>query len=131
MSKIREMVAGVEVNINEILPKQRFAAVLGSESMRLMSDSNVTDMIELELMLRGAIEMFGDSKVRILQLTHSVDSDDREWVSLAFRLPVYGNVLGSNSSKWFLFYKIYHEGFVTDSDVARARRSLERFRTES
>ena len=57
-------------------------------------------------------------------ITHSVASDDREWVSIAFRLPIYGNF--SNASKWFLFYKMYHTGYVFDTDVARATTAVER-----
>ena len=110
--------------MDAVSSKRRLAAVLGSDRVRLISDAGAIDAIELEVMLRGAVAVHGDSKVRLLLLTHSVASDDREWVSVAFRLPMYG--LFSNASKWFLFYKMYHTGFVFDTDVARATTAVER-----
>ncbi len=113
-----------EANMDAVTSKRRLAAVLGSDRVRLMSDAGATDALELEVMLRGAVAVHGDSKVLLLLLTHTVDSDDREWVSVAFRLPIYG--IFSNASKWFLFYKMYHTGYVFDTDVARAITAVER-----
>ena len=108
-----------EVNMDIVFSKHRLAATLGPDRVRLITSSDPADSLELEVMLSGAIAAHGDSKVPLLLLTHSVPSDDVEWVSVAFRLPMYGT-LGSNASKWFLFYKIYHKGHVFDNDVARA-----------
>ena len=123
-SNIRTLLGHWEADMDAISSKRRLAAVLGSDNVRLIADAGATDAIELEVMLRGAVAMHGDSKVHLLLLTHSVDSDDREWVSIAFRLPIYGAF--SNASKWFLFYKMYHTGYVFDTDVARAITAVER-----
>ena len=121
---ISAMLGHWEADMDAVISKRRLAAVLGSDQVRLMADAGATDAIELEVMLRGAVAVHGDSKVHLLFLTHTVDSDDREWVSIAFRLPIYGNF--SNASKWFLFYKMYHTGYVFDTDVARAITAVER-----
>ena len=123
-SNIRTLLGHWEADMDAISSKRRLAAVLGSDNVRLIADAGATDAIELEVMLRGAVAMHGDSKVHLLLLTHSVDADDREWVSVAFRLPIYG--VFSNASKWFLFYKMYHTGYVFDTDVARAITAVER-----
>ena len=113
-----------EVNMDTVSSKHRLAAILGPDTVRLISSAGGTDPLELEVMLRGAVAVQGDSKVHILLLTHSVASDDREWVSVALRIPIYGTF--SNASKWFLFYKMYHTGYVFDTDVARATTAVER-----
>ena len=123
-SNIRALFEHCEANMDAVSSKRRLVALLGSDNVRLMADAGATDAIELEVMLRGAVAVHGDSKVHLLLLTHSVASDDREWVSIAFRLPIYGNF--SNASKWFLFYKMYHTGYVFDTDVARATTAVER-----
>ena len=119
----RSLLAQFEVNLGTASPRHRLAAVLGSDEVRLMTDAGSTDTLELEVMLGGAIAALGDSKVHLLLLTHSVDSDERQWVSIAFRLPIYG--FFSNASKWYLFHKLYHVGDVFDTDVARANKAVE------
>ena len=123
-STIRRMLGHLEVNMDTVSSKHRLAALLGSDRVRLISDAGATDVLELEVMLSGAVAAYGDSRVHVLVLTHSVSSDDREWVSIAFRLPMYGLV--SNVSRWFLFYKMYHKGMVFDTDVARATKAVEK-----
>ena len=118
------LVVCLGVNMEAISSKHRLAAILGSDRVRLISDDGgATDVLELEVTLSGAVAAYGDSKVHLLLLSHSVASDDREWVSVAFRLPMYGT-LGSNASRWFLFYKMYHKGPVFDTYVARARKAV-------
>ena len=121
---IRAMLGHWEADMDAVSSKRRLAAILGSDKVRLIADAGATDAIQLEVMLRGAVAVHGDAKVHLLLLTHSVASDDREWVSVAFRLPIYGTF--SNASKWFLFYKMYHTGYVFDTDVARATTAVER-----
>ena len=123
-SRISALFGHLEVDLDTVSPKRRLTAVLGSDKVRLMTDAGAIDAIELEVMLRGAVAVHGDSKVHLLLLTHSVASDDREWVSVALRLPIYGAF--SNASKWFLFYKMYHTGYVFDTDVARATTAVKR-----
>ena len=123
-STIRALFEHCEANMDAVSSKRRLVALLGSDSVRLIADAGATDAIELEVMLRGAVAVHGDAKVHLLLLTHSVASDDREWVSVAFRLPIHG--IFSNASKWFLFYKMYHTGYVFDTDVARATTAVER-----
>ena len=113
------------VNMGGVSSKGRLAAILGSDRVRLMSDAGATDAMELEIMLGGATAASRGSRIQLLVLTHTVDSDEREWVSIAFRLPFYGP-LGSNASTWFLFYKLFHEGPVFDNDVAFAIRNVEK-----
>ncbi len=122
---VERMVEQLEVNMDTSSPKQRLEAILGPDNVRLMSDASPTDAIELDVMLSGAVVESGDSRVRLLILRHSVAREDmREWVSIAFRLPVYGS-RGSNVSKWFLFYKMYHPGHGVEPNVARNARGLE------
>ena len=73
-------------------------------------------------MLAGAVSVYVDSAVRVLIITHSVAEDDRDWVSIAFRRPRYGLI--SNASTWYLFYKVYHEGYIVDTDVGRALQKV-------
>ena len=122
-SAIRRVTGRLGVKMDAVSAKHRLAAILGADRVRLISDAGATDALELEVMLTGAVSTYGDSKVQVLVLTHTVDSDEREWVSIAFRLPMYGLI--SNASRWFLFYKMYHKGFVFDTDVARATKAVE------
>ena len=123
-SNIRALLGHWEADMDAISSKRRLAAVLGPDTVHLIADAEATASIELEVMLRGAVAMHGNSKVNVLRLTHSVASDDREWVSVALKFPMYG--FFSNASKWFLFYKMYHTGYVFDTDVARAITAVER-----
>lgn len=127
-SNIHALLEHCEANMDAASSKRRLVALLGSDNVRLITDAGATDVIELEVMLRGVVAAHGDSKVHLLLLTHSVDSDDREWVSIAIRLPIYGTF--SNASKWFLFYRMYHTGYVFDTDVARAITAVERLLSE-
>jgi len=127
-SNIRALFEHGEADMDTVSSKRRLAAVLGSDEVRLMADAGATDAIQLEVMLHGAVAVHGDSKVHLLLLTHSVASDDREWVSIAVRIPIYG--IFSNVSKWFLFYRMYHTGYVFDTDVARATMAVERLLSE-
>ena len=124
-SALRGMIRRLEVIMDTVSSKHRLSAILGSDKVRLISDAGGTDALELEVMLSGAVATSGESRVHLLLLSHSVASDVREWVSVAFRLPMYGSALGSNASKWFLFYKMYHKGYVFDTDVARASKAVE------
>ncbi len=114
-----------EVNMDTVSSKHRLAAILGPDRVRLMTSAGATDPMELEIMLGGAVAACGDSGIRVLLLSHSVAADNHEWVSLAFRLPMYGSALGSNASKWFLFYKMYYQGEVFESDVVRAHKGVQ------
>ena len=120
---IGRMLGHLEVNMDSVSSKHRLAALLGSDSVRLISDADGTDALELEVMVSGAVATYEDSRVQVLKLTHSVSSDYREWVSIALRLPAYG--LFTNASRWYLSYKMYHEGMVVDTDVARAKKAVE------
>ena len=122
-SASNRMIRSIAVDVEMVASKHRLAAILGSDRVRLISDAGATDALELEVMLSGAVATYRDSRVQVLVLTHSVDSDDREWVSIAFRLPMHG--LFSNASTWFLFYKVFHKGMVFDTDVARAAKAVE------
>ena len=122
-SAIRKIVERLEVNMDTVSSKHRLAAILGPDRVRLISDADATAALELKVMLSGAVAAHANSKVHLLVLSHSVASDDREWVSIAFRLPMYGLI--SNASKWFLFYKMYPKGYVLDSDTALAIETVE------
>ena len=122
-SVLGRMMGRVEANMDTVSSKHRLAALLGSDRVRLISDAGGTDALELKVMLSGAVATHGDSRIHVLVLTHSVSPDDREWVSIAFRLPMYGSF--SNASKWFLFYKMYHKGMVLDTDVTRNTKAVE------
>ena len=127
-SNIRVLLEHSEASMDAESSKHRLAAVLGSDTVRLFASAGATDAIQLEVLLRGAVAMHGDSKVHLLLLTHTVASDSDEWVSVALRFPIYG--FFSNASEWFLFYKMYHIGYVFDSDVARAITAVERLLLE-
>ena len=123
ISATRNMFGSLAMSMDEVSSRYRLAAILGADRVRLISDAGATDALELKVMLSGAVATCRDSRVRVLVLTHSVDSDEREWVSIAIRLPMYGSI--SNASKWFLFYKMYHKGMSFDSDVGRAANVVE------
>ena len=99
-SNVKALVESSGTDMDAISSKHRLAALLGSDGVRLIADASSTAELELEFMLCGAVTVHGDSKVHILLLTHSVASDDREWVSIAFRLPIYG--FFTNASKWYI-----------------------------
>ena len=122
-SGIRGLLRHLETDMDAVSSRLRLTAILGPDEVHLMSDADAIASIELEVMLRGAVAMHRGSKVNVLLLTHSVASDDREWVSVAVRFPIYG--LFTNASKWLLFYKMYHTGDVFDTDVARAITAVE------
>ena len=127
-SNIRGLLEQCGADMDVVPSRRRLVAILGSDEVLLMSDAESTASIEWEVVLRGAVAMHGGSKVNLLLLTHSVPSDNREWVSVALRLPIYG--MFSNASKWLLFYKMYHTGYVFDTDVARAIAAVERLLLE-
>ena len=116
------MLEEVNVNVDRVSSKQRLTANLGPDTVRLITSAESTAPQELEMMLSGAVSGRGDSKVHVLRLNHSGGSDSREWVSFAFRLPLYGTF--SNASKWFLFYKVYHTGDMVETDVIRNYRAV-------
>ena len=71
-SAIRRMIGHLAVNMDTVPPRHRLAAILGSDTVRLISDAGATDALELEVMLSGAVSTYRDSKVHVLVLTHSV-----------------------------------------------------------
>ena len=103
--------------------RDRLAAILGPDEVRLFTPGTATDFMDLELLLAGAVSTSVDRLVEVLLVTHSVESDNLNWVSVAVRLPRYGLI--SNHSRWYLFYKMFHEGLVIDSDVDRAIKEVE------
>ncbi len=111
------------VNIEAASSNHRLAALLGKDNVRVITSAGAGDVPKLEVTLRGAIAMCGDSKVHVLLITHSVGSDSRQWVSVAVRLPIYGSI--TNASEWFLFYKLYHTGRAFDTDVAHAAKAVD------
>ena len=119
---IRGLTTYLDMNTNTVSFKDKLAAILGPDHVRLIASAGPTDPLELEVMLSGAVIARGESSIRFLLLSHSVASDNRGWVSIAFRLPMYG--LLSNGSKWFLFYKMYHKGDMFDTDVVRAYKAV-------
>lgn len=119
---VKRLISYLDMNMTTVSPKDRLAAILGPDTVRLITSAGPTDPLELEVMLSGAVNVRGDSSIRLLLLSHSVASDNREWVSVAFRLPMYGLI--SNTSKWFLFYKMYHKGDMFDTDVIRAYKAV-------
>ena len=118
-------------NLAPVPPKQRLAAILGADAVLLFAPGSFTDFMDLEIFVSGAIATHPDAQVEVLLATHSVESDDRDWVSIAVRCRRESMI--SNHTRWYLFYKMYHEGFVTDSDVGRAINEVEsllvRFKT--
>ena len=106
-----------------IRPKDRLHAVLGPDTVQLLAGGSGTDYVLLKALLSGAKEICPTSKLRILRVVHSSEEDEREWVSLAVQVPVYGWI--SNYSTWYLFFRLYHEGPAFDNDVVRARSEVE------
>ena len=115
--------AQLEDEVAAVSPQDRLAAILGPDQVHLQTSAASADFFDFELLLTGMINTLTGDPVQVLRVTHSVEGDSRNWVSFAIRHPVYG--LWSNLSKWYLFYKMYHEGYVADSDVARAIREVE------
>ena len=104
--------------------RDRLAAILGQDEVRLFTPGTATDSMDLELLLTGAVSTSVDRPVEVLLVTHSVESDSLNWVSVAVRFPRYGLI--SNHSRWYLFYRMFHEGLVLDSDVDRAIKEVKR-----
>ena len=115
--------ANYPVDIDSIPAEERLAAILGPDTVRLFTPGSLTDFMDLEILVAGAVATYPDSLVEMLLVTHSVESDGRDWVSIAVRSRRETHI--SNHSKWYLFYKLFHEGFVTDSDVGRAIKEIE------
>ena len=111
-----------EMDVPPIPPKDKLTAILGPDTVRLITSLDSKDYLDLEVVLTGAVAVYTNSPVQVLRVTHSDDRDRRDWVSVAVRFPRYG--LASNASKWYLFYKMYHEGRMIDSDVAIARNRV-------
>ena len=104
--------------------KQKLSALLGPDTVRQFTPGSSTDFIDLEVFVGGAVQAQADTPVEILVVTHSVESDNREWVSIAVRSR--RETLIANNSRWYLFFKMYHEGPVEDSAVGHARAAVRR-----
>lgn len=122
-SSVDRALAQMEDKVVTVSPRDRLAAILGPDRVHLQTSAASADFFDFELLLTGMVSKSTGDRVQVLRVTHSVESDSRDWVSFAIRSPIYG--LWSNLSKWYLFYKMYYEGFVSDSDVARAIREVE------
>ena len=109
--------------MESIPAKNRLAAILGPDTVRLFTPGSFTDFMDLEILVAGAVATYPDTPVEMLLVTHSVESDGRDWVSIAVRSR--RETFIANHSKWYLFYKMFHEGHVIDSDVGRAIREVE------
>ena len=120
---LKYLSANYPVDTGSIPAKDRLAAILGPDTVRLFTPGSFTDFMDLELLVAGAVSTYPDTSVEMLLVTHSVESDDRDWVSIAVRSRRETSF--SNYTKWYLFYKMLHEGFVTDSDVGLAIREVE------
>lgn len=118
-----EMISQLPQVTREVSPADRLRAIWGPDTVRLATSQGAPDTLDLEIMLAGAVSVYEDTPVRILLITHSVAEDYRDWVSIALRCPRYGLI--SNASKWHLFYKVYHEGHIVDTEVGRALRRVE------
>ena len=115
---------GVEtVGMETVSAKDKLAAILGPDTVRLFTPGSFTDFMDLDIFVSGAVSTSPDAPVEILLATHSVESDDRDWVSIAVRCR--RETFISNCTRWYLFYKMFHEGYVTDSAVGRAIREVE------
>ena len=112
----------LEVDVPHVPSKDRLVAILGSDTVRLITSMDATDYMDLEVLLAGAIAAYEESPIQVLVMDHSDDPDQRTWVSVGVRLPRYGQV--SNFSRWYVFHKMYHEGRIIDSDVAVARKKV-------
>ena len=113
-----EMISQLPPVTRKVSSADRLKAIWGPDTVKLATSQGATDTLDLEIMLAGAVSVYGDSPVRVLMITHSVEEDYRDWVSIAFRCPRYGLI--SNASMWYLFYKVYHEGHIFDTDVGRS-----------
>ena len=120
---LEHLSANYPVDKESISAKDRLAAILGPDTVRLFTPGSFTDFMDLEILVAGAVSTYLDIPVEILLVTHSVESDGRDWVSIAVRSR--RETFIANHTKWYLFYKMFHEGHVTDSDVGRAIREVE------
>ena len=111
------------VAATNIPSKDRLAAILVPDTVRLFTPGSFADFMDLEIFVAGAVSTHPDTQVEILVATHSVESDDRNWVSIAVRCR--RETFIANHSMWYLFFKMYHEGPVFDSDVGQARAEVE------
>lgn len=103
--------------------KERLAALLGPDLVRLFTPGSFADFMDLEIFVSGAIATHPGTQVEILIATHTVESDDRHWVSIAVRSG--RETFMANHSRWYLFFKMYHEGLIEDSAVGRAKAEVE------
>ena len=122
-SSVDRALAQMDDEVVTVSPRERLAAILGPDRVHLQTSAASADFFDFELLLTGMVSKSTGNPVQVLRVTHSVEDDSRDWVSYAIRSPLYGP--WSNLSKWYLFYKMYHEGFIGDSDVARAIREVE------
>ena len=122
-SDVDRALAQLEDEVVTVSPRDSLAAILGPDRVHQQTSAASADFLDFELLLSGMVSKSTRDPIQILRVTHSVEDDYRDWVSFAIRSPIYG--LWSNLSKWYLFYKMYHEGFVGDSDVARAIREVD------
>ena len=121
-SSVSRLSDWLQVDVPHVPSRDRLAATLGSDTVRLITSMDATDFMDLEILLTGALAVYEDSPLQVLLVTHSDDSDQRAWVSVGVRLPRYGHV--SNFSRWYIFHKMYHEGIAIDSDVVVARKKV-------
>ena len=110
------------VDVESVTARDRLAALLAPDTVRLITGGDATDLLDLEIFLTGAETAYAGSKLKVLRVIHSSADDSREWISLAIRLPRHG--LWSNHSKRCLYFKLYHLGPAFDSDVALARKGV-------
>ena len=122
-SSVDRALEELEYEVVDVSPQDRLASILGPDTVQLQTSAAFGDFFDFEVWLTGMISVHDGDTLQVLRVTHSVDGDNRDWVSFAIRSPIYG--LWSNLSKWRLFYKMYHEGHITDSDVARALQEVE------
>ena len=115
------------VDMDDIPATDRLAAILDPDTVRLFTPGSLGDFMDLELLVAGAVSTHPDIPTEILLVTHSVESDYRDWVSIAARFRRETSF--SNHSKWYLFYKMFHKGFVTDSDVGRNIKEVDNLLT--
>ena len=119
--------ANYPVDMVSIPAKDRLAAILGADTVRLFTPGSFADFMDLEILIAGAVSTYPDTPIEMLIVTHSVESDGRDWVSIAVRSQ--RETYFTNHTKWYLFYKMFHEGFVTDSDVGLAIREVDKLLT--
>ena len=115
--------ANYPVHMESISASDRLAAILSPDMVLLFTPGKLTDSMDLEILIAGAIATHPDTLVEILLVAHSVESDGRDWVSIAVRSR--RETFIANHTKWYLFYKMFHEGHVIDSDVGHAIREVE------